>query len=54
MMKEKNKLSGLSYKMRGLSDHPVHEEHCKHCNKLTETIKKTKEDHWIEFLEELG
>lgn len=53
MMKEKNKLSDLSYKLRGLPNHPIHEEHRIHHNKLTETIRKTKQEHWIEFLEEL-
>jgi len=54
MMKEKNKLSGQSYKLRGLPDHPIHEEHCKFRNKVTETIHKTKQEHWIDYLEDLN
>jgi hypothetical protein len=53
MIKKKNELSSLSYKFRALPDHSSHEEHPKFCNRLTEEIHKTKQEHWIAYLEEL-
>jgi len=54
MIKHKDKLSDSSYKMRGLPNHPVHEEHRKYRNLVTETIRKTKKEHWISYLEDLN
>ncbi|KAG2055143.1 hypothetical protein BDR06DRAFT_882700, partial [Suillus hirtellus] len=53
MLKHKNKLSAQLYKLRGLPDHPIHEEHRHYCNIVTEAIHKTKQEHWITFLKEL-
>lgn len=53
MMKQKNKLSDISYRMRGLPEHPSHEEHRCYRNQVTEAIRKTKHEHWIDYLEEL-
>ncbi|KIK37437.1 hypothetical protein CY34DRAFT_92729, partial [Suillus luteus UH-Slu-Lm8-n1] len=53
MMKKKNKQSHLSYKFRALPDYPIHEEHQIFCNRLMEEICKTRQEHWISFLEDL-
>jgi len=53
MIKEKNKLSHQSYKLRGLADHPIHTEHRRIRNKVKEEITKAKKNHWTEFLEGL-
>jgi len=53
LIKEKNKLSYQSYKMRGLDDHPVHAEHRRIHNKVKEELTKAKKNHWTAFLEEL-
>ena len=53
LVEEKNKLSDLSYKMRGLHDHPVHAEHKKARNRIKEEIRNAKKNHWMVFLEGL-
>ena len=53
-IKEKDKLSDESYKLRGLPDHPVHAEHRRVRNKLKEEIRKAKQNHWTDYLEGLN
>jgi len=53
LVEEKNKLSDLSYKMRGLHDHPAHAEHKRIRNRIKEEIRNAKKSHWTAFLEEL-
>jgi hypothetical protein len=53
MLEKKDELSDLSFKMRGLPNHPIHEEHRKYRNQVTEAIRKTKQEHWLEYLEEI-
>jgi len=53
LIKEKNKLSYQSYKMRGLDDHPIHAEHRKIRNRVKEELTKAKKNHWTTFLEGL-
>jgi hypothetical protein len=52
-IKEKDKLSDESYRMRGLPDHPIHAEHRRVRNKLKEEISKAKQNHWMDYLEGL-
>ena len=52
-IREKDKLSDESYRMRGLPDHPVHAEHRRVRNKLKEEISKAKQNHWMDYLEGL-
>ena len=52
-IKEKDKLSEQSYRMRGLPDHPIHAEHRRVRNKLKEEIRKAKQSHWMDYLEGL-
>jgi len=54
LIEQKDELSDQSYRMRGLSDHPVHAEHRKIRNKLKQEIKRAKQDHWTEYLEGLN
>jgi hypothetical protein len=46
------KLSNRSHRRRLEPDHPVHEEMRRACNDYTELVKTTKEEHWINWLEE--
>ena len=52
LKKIKNKLSSVSYKYRGLSDHPSHEQHKAVRNQYGDAIAKAKLQHWKDFLEE--
>ena len=49
--KTKNKLSRLSYRYRGLLNHPTHTEFKAAAQKLSNRIEETKKNHWTEWLE---
>jgi hypothetical protein len=52
LKKKKNKLSKLSYRLRGIHDHPVHAE-CKAAErKLSVRIDEVKKKHWEDWLED--
>ncbi|KIK97459.1 hypothetical protein PAXRUDRAFT_136260, partial [Paxillus rubicundulus Ve08.2h10] len=42
------------YKMHTIPEHPSHEAHWQKRNKYSETIQKTKNDHWVEWLENMN
>jgi len=48
-----NNLSRLAYQMRGLATHPCHEDLKTLKNRYTESIKATKKQHWIDWLENI-
>lgn len=50
--KEKNKLSKLTYRLRGMPDHPIYLEHKAATHNLKNCIETTKKKHWISSLEE--
>ena len=52
MKKEKNQLSNLSYRYRGLPDVPIHHLHRIAANKFSNRIEETKKKHWRDWLEE--
>ena len=54
LIMQKDKLSDESYKLRGLPNHPVHQEHRKMRNRVKEAIRRAKQEHWTNFLEELN
>jgi hypothetical protein len=53
LKKRKNKLSGISYKFRAIPDHPSHEQHKAVRNQYGDAIVKAKEQHWVDFLEDV-
>ena len=53
LKKEKNKLSGLSYRYRAVSSHSSHEEHRRVQNIYHEEITNAKQEHWATFLEDM-
>ena len=52
LRKEKNRLSNLAYRLRGLPDAPVHTLHKAAANALCNRIVKVKKEHWNNWLEE--
>ena len=46
-----NKLNNKSYRFRALADHPAHDALKDICNKYSDAIKRTKTQHWQDFLE---
>ena len=51
LKREKNKLSKLSYRFRGLPNHPIHAEYRTANQKLYNRIEETKKSHWSDWLE---
>lgn len=54
MKVETAKLAHLSKQMQFLPDHPFHEEHHILCNQYSEAIKRTKQEHWLNWLENIN
>ena len=54
MKVETAKLAHLSKQMRFLPDHPSHKEHHILCNWYSEAIKCTKQEHWLNWLENIN
>ena len=52
LKRQLNKLNHQSYKFRALTTHPSHDNARELRNELKEAIKKAKEKHWRDFLEE--
>ena len=52
MKKEKNWLSNLSYRYRGLPDVPIHHLHRIAANKFSNRIEEMKKKHWSNWLKE--
>ncbi|KAF8154924.1 hypothetical protein B0H34DRAFT_660765, partial [Crassisporium funariophilum] len=50
LKKEKNRLSGASYRFRALRDHPAHNLRAAAANRLATAIIKTKRESWSEWL----
>lgn len=46
-----SKLINQAHKLRGLPEHPIHEEHCRMWNHYSEAVKKAKQEHWKDWLE---
>jgi hypothetical protein len=51
LCKEVNRAAAKSHKARALPNHPSHDQQCTLRNKYSDTIKKTKLAHWIDWLE---
>lgn len=52
LKKEKNRLSNLSYKHRGMPDAPVHAKHKEAVNTFCNRLEEIKKEHWTNWLEE--
>ena len=54
MKKYKERLARLSYRKRVEDEDPVHEEFRQAWNSYSEVIRRMKEEHWLESLDEQG
>lgn len=54
LRREVAKLSHRSYKLRDDTDHPCHEEYRTKRNQYSEEIKRTKKEHWVNWLEKIN
>ena len=53
MKKQKEKLARKSYRKRAEDKNPIHEEFRQVRNLYSEAIWKAKDEHWVEWLENL-
>ena len=53
MKKQKEKLARKSYRKRAEAENPIHEEFRQARNLYSEAIWKAKDEHWVEWLENL-
>ena len=53
MRKQKEKLARKSYRKRAEDENPIHEEFRQVRNLYSEAIRKAKDKHWVEWLENL-
>ena len=51
LKQEQQRLSKLSYRFRGIPNHPVHADYKNAANKLNNRIDETKREHWTDWLE---
>ena len=54
LRKELRKLRAASYRLRTLTDHPIHRERRELTNKYGDEIQTAKRQHWSNYLEEMG
>ena len=50
LRKKKNRLARLSYRWRGLPDHPAHQNHQLASKEYAKAIETTKKEHWEDWL----
>ena len=52
LKKEKNQLSNLLYRLRGIPNAPIHTSHREAASCFSNKIKESKKKHWLNWLEE--
>ena len=53
LKRDKEQLARRSYRRRAVNEDPIHEEFRQARNKYSMAIRKTKEEHWVDWLETL-
>ena len=53
LKKEMNQLASCSYKFWAIGDHPSHDSYKRMCTAYGDAIKRAKEQHWKDSLEEI-
>lgn len=51
---QRRKASNESHKLRDLKDHPIHKEAARLSREMAEAIKKSKDEHWKSWLENIN
>lgn len=53
LKKHKERLARKLYRERAVDEDQIHEEYRQAWNRYSEAIRKTKEEHWLDWLEKL-